>query len=93
MFLNVVATILLWLSFVKIQGQALGRRQWIVLLLGVGWVVLVNTVRLDFCAFSSASYAFWHEGKGVSILEWSLLGGLLALFYFGLGDEERTRLR
>ncbi len=91
-FLNIVATILLWLSFLKIQRQSAGRRQWIVLLLGVSWVVLVNTVRLDLCAWSSASYAFWHEGEGVTMLEWSLLGGLLALFYSGLGDEERPHL-
>jgi exosortase/archaeosortase family protein len=88
-FLNIVATILLWLSFLKIHRQAAGRRQWIVLLLGVAWVVLVNTLRLDLCAWSSASYAFWHEGEGVAILEWSLLGGLLALFYFFAKDGER----
>ncbi len=92
-FLNVVATILLWLSFLKIQGQPAGRRQWIVLFLGVSWVVLVNTVRLVLCAWSSASYALWHEGAGVTLLEWSLLGGLLALFYFGLKDKDRPLLR
>jgi len=92
-FLNVVATTLLWLSFLKIQGQAARRRQWTVLLLGVTWVVLINTVRLNLCAWSMESYLFWHEGAGVTILEWLLLGGLLALFYFGLDDEERPRIR
>lgn len=90
-FLNVVATALLWLSFLKIQGQAAGRRQWGVLLLGVSWVVLINTARLNLCAWSMESYMFWHEGAGVAILEWLLLGGLLALFYFGLDDEHRSR--
>lgn len=83
-FLNVIATILLWLSFLKIGGQSARAREWVVLLLGVSWVVLVNTVRLNFCAWSMESYLFWHEGAGVTILEWLLLGGLLALFYFGL---------
>ena len=89
-FLNVAATVLLWLSFLKIQRQAAGRRQWIVLLLGVAWVVLINTVRLDLCAWSFASYGFWHEGEGVTILEWSLLGGLLALFFFTAKNDERS---
>ncbi|HTO78630.1 MAG TPA: hypothetical protein VMJ31_02515 [Methylocystis sp.] len=92
-FLNVVATSLLWLSFLKIQERAAGRRQWLVLLVGVTWVVLVNTVRLILCAWSMESYLFWHEGAGVIILEWLLLGGLLALFYFGLDDEERPLIR
>lgn len=92
-FLNVVATTLLWLSFLKIQGQAARRRQWAVLLLGVTWVVLINTVRLNLCAWSMESYLFWHESAGVTILEWLLLGGLLTLFYFGLDDEERPRIR
>jgi len=92
-FLNVVATTLLWLSFLKIQRATLRARQWLVLLLGVTCVVLVNTVRLNLCAWSMESYLFWHEGAGVTILEWTLLGVLLALFYFGLEDEKRQLIR
>jgi hypothetical protein len=92
-FLNVVATTVLWLSFLKIQRATLHARQWVVLLLGVTWVALVNTVRLNLCAWSMESYLFWHEGAGVTILEWTLLGVLLALFYFGLDDEKRPLIR
>ncbi len=91
-FLNVVATILLWLSFLKIGGRSARRHEWVVLLLGVTWVVLVNTVRLNLCAWSMESYMFWHEGAGVTILEWLLLGGLLILFYFGV-TPERSRVQ
>jgi hypothetical protein len=90
-FLNVVATTLLWLSFLKIGGQSARGRPWVVLLLGVTWVVLVNTVRLNLCAWSMESYLFWHEGAGVTILEWLLLGGLLALYYFGLNPARSRR--
>jgi exosortase/archaeosortase family protein len=90
-FPNLVLTALLWLSFLKIQGLPFRPRYWAVLALGLAIIVLINTVRLGFCAWSMDSYMYWHEGTGVTILAWTMLGSLLALFYVGLRSEPEER--
>jgi hypothetical protein len=90
-FPNMLAVTLLWLSFMKIRNLEFGLRSCGVLAAGLAMIVLLNTVRIDLCAWSSNYFQYWHEGPGVGILSWTMLILALVIFYFGLtGADDRA---
>jgi len=87
-FSNMLATTLLWLSFMKIRELEFRSRSFAVLAAGLVMVILLNTLRLDLCAWSSDYFQYWHEGPGVGIFSWTMLVLALGIFYFGLAAAD-----
>jgi hypothetical protein len=87
-FRNMLAVALLWLSFMKIRNLEFSLRRFGVLAAGLIMVVLLNTFRIDLCAWSTDFFRYWHEGPGVDVLSLTMLVLALAIFYLGLADAE-----
>jgi len=91
-FQNMLAVALLWLSFMKIRNLEFSLRSFGVLAAGLVAVVLLNTLRMDLCAWSPDYFQYWHEGPGARLLSLTMLALALATFYFGLaGADDRAR--
>jgi len=90
-FRNMLAVALLWLSFMKIRNLEYSLRSLGALAAGLVMVVLVNTLRIDLCAWSAENFQYWHEGPGVGVLSMTMLVLALAIFYVGLaGADDRS---
>lgn len=87
-FRNMLSVALLWLSFMKIRSLDFSLRSLGVLTAGLVMVVLVNTIRIDLCAWSVENFQYWHEGPGVGVLSMTMLVLGLAIFYFGLAGAK-----
>ncbi len=91
-FQNMLAVALLWLSFMKIRNLEFSLRSFGVLAAALVMVALLNTVRIDLCAWSADYFEYWHEGPGVGVLAMTMLALALAIFYLGLaGADDQAR--
>ena len=87
-FRNMLAVALLWLSFMKIRNLEFSPRSFGVLAAAVVIVVLLNTLRIDLCAWSADYFQYWHEGPGVGVLSLTMLALALTTFYLGLAGAD-----
>jgi len=83
-FHNTITTAFIWLSLIKIQRLDLHFRHYVILAIGLTFVVLLNTARIGIMAVSKSEYLFWHMGPGLWVVKVVMLGAVLGLFYFGL---------
>jgi hypothetical protein len=83
-FHNTITTAFIWLSLIKIQRMDLHFRHYVILAIGLTFVVLLNTARIGIMAVSKSEYLFWHMGPGLWVVKVVMLGAVLGLFYFGL---------
>ena len=83
-FHNTITTAFVWLSLIKIQRLDFHFKYFVILAIGLAFVVLLNTARIGIMAVSISEYDFWHVGPGLRIAQSVMLGAVLGLFYFGL---------
>jgi hypothetical protein len=83
-FHNTITTAFIWLSLIKIQRLDFHFKHYVILAIGLAFVVLLNTARIGVMAISRSEYLFWHTGPGLWIVKFVMLGAVLGLFYFGL---------
>jgi len=91
-FPNLALTLLLWLSFLKLQALPVTTRNLCVLLAAAAILVAINTVRLALCAWSMDTYNYWHESDGVAILAWIMMFSQLAIYRFGLSGAPMWKI-
>ena len=82
-FHNVSTATLIWLSLIKIERNAIDRRDVVLLALMIGATVLVNAVRIALMAQSQSMYEYWHNGPGILIFSMTLLTSVLGIFLAG----------
>lgn len=92
-FRNMLSVALLWLSFMKIRNLEFSPRSFGALAAGLVMVALVNTLRIDLCAWSAENFQYWHEGPGVGVLSMTMLVLALAIFYAGLAGADNRSAR
>jgi len=83
-FHNTITTAFVWLSLIKIQRLDFHFKYFVILAIGLAFVVLLNTARIGIMAVSQSEYDFWHGGSGQRIVKYVMLSAVLGLFYFGL---------
>src|SRR6516164_7750405 len=83
-FHNTITTAFVWLSLIKIQRLDFHFKYFVILAIGLAFVVLLNTARIGIMAVSQSEYDFWHWGPGQRIVKYVMLSAVLGLFYFGL---------
>ena len=89
-FRNTIATTFIWLSLLKIQKLEFQRQHFVILGIGLGAVVLINTARICVMAISESYYFFWHVGPGLFIVKAVMLGVVFGLFCFALRRDKAT---
>jgi hypothetical protein len=67
-------------------------KHFVVLAVGLTFVVLLNTARIGIMAVSESEYVFWHSGPGFWIVKFVMLSAVLGLFYFGLRSPQSESL-
>jgi hypothetical protein len=83
-FHNVSLASLIWISLVKIETLTLKTAHlWICAAMAVA-TVAINTVRLALMAQSYPMYEFWHNGAGIRIVTFAMLGAMLVICLGGL---------
>ena len=88
-FHNTITTAFIWLSLIKIQRLDFHFKHFVVLAIGVTFVVLLNTARIGIMAVSESQYVFWHTGPGLWVVKVVMLGAVLGLFYFSLRPAQK----
>jgi hypothetical protein len=82
-FHNLSFAMLIWISLVKLETVKFRTAHWWILAGMALATVTVNTARIALMAQSYAMFAFWHEGPGVSIVSFTMLAAILAVFVGG----------
>jgi hypothetical protein len=91
-FHNTITTAFIWLSLIKIQRLEFQFKHFVILAIGLTFVVLLNTARIGIMAVSESEYLYWHMGPGLWIVKVVMLGTVLGLFYFGLRPVQHRRI-
>ena len=83
-FHNVSLASLIWISLVKLETLTLRTAHlWICAAMAVA-TIAINTARLALMAQSYPMYEFWHNGAGIPIVTFAMLGAMLVICLGGL---------
>jgi len=88
-FQNVSLASLIWISLLKLHTLTMRPANfWICAAMAAATVAL-NTIRLAFMAQSPSMYQFWHNGGGIPIVSFTMLGAMLLICLGGLRIADR----